>query len=389
MLGVIYLIAEMASFRKREAAPPPSHSVHTPGEGGLDASHGQALRLVGSDHAKAADTRREDHQIYLCPSNKVERSSSDNCCSSKTNTSTDSGLERCSTHTDIESKHTNTHHEGAGIYADLTIEVLNEPSVHSSDTQGLISEAGNERGDTPSNPKQHINRRASITNSQEDQHSTNAQACVGGPGGDQTCRGITPNACRADSGALTIEGLSLDGDPGAQAPPSLSQAWASEALSEAQTQSLRLLQSLGAGGEVRPYRELGQREGMPGAFCKNLLLRDRRGAYYLLVFAEARRADLRRLRGPLGAYRSLSFAGPTEVADLLGCVPGGVSPLGVLHDTNSKVKVVLDEDLIQEELLNFHPLDPSTTTLVPPQILLAYMRHFQHDPLVIPLPAEG
>ena len=71
------------------------------------------------------------------------------------------------------------------------------------------------------------------------------------------------------------------------------------------------------------------RGDMPGAHCKNLFLKDKKGALWLVVCLEDRRIDMKALSGLLGAAR-LSFGQPELLARRLGVTPGSVTPFAVI-----------------------------------------------------------
>jgi Ala-tRNA(Pro) deacylase len=103
-------------------------------------------------------------------------------------------------------------------------------------------------------------------------------------------------------------------------------------------------------------------EGIPGAHCKNLFLRNKKGNHHYLVVAEcAKRVDLKALAKVFHDDR-LSFASDERMRRFLGLQPGAVSPFGLLQDEKKEVIVVLDEDLRTAEAVSFHP-NVNTATL--------------------------
>ena len=102
--------------------------------------------------------------------------------------------------------------------------------------------------------------------------------------------------------------------------------------------------------------------GIPGAHCKNLFLRNKKGNHHYLVIAEcSKRVDLRAL-AKLFQDDRLSFASDERMMRYLGLLPGAVSPFGLLKDEKREVIVVLDEDLASAEAVSFHP-NVNTATL--------------------------
>lgn len=96
-------------------------------------------------------------------------------------------------------------------------------------------------------------------------------------------------------------------------------------------------------------------EGISGAHCKNLFLRNKKGnRHYLVVLESSKRADLKALERQLGEDR-LSFASSERLMRYLGLEVGAVSPFGLLNDSRKEVRVVIDQDLKNAEGVNFHP----------------------------------
>lgn len=96
-------------------------------------------------------------------------------------------------------------------------------------------------------------------------------------------------------------------------------------------------------------------EGIAGAHCKNLFLRNKKGnRHYLLIIEHTKRADLRTLTQQLGEDR-LSFASAERLMRYLGLEEGAVSPFGLINDSQKEVQVIIDKDLQEAEQVNFHP----------------------------------
>ncbi len=96
-------------------------------------------------------------------------------------------------------------------------------------------------------------------------------------------------------------------------------------------------------------------EGIAGAHCKNLFLRNKKGnRHYLLIIEHTKRADLRILTQQLGEDR-LSFASAERLMRYLGLEEGAVSPFGLINDSQKEVQLVIDKDLQEAEQVNFHP----------------------------------
>ena len=91
---------------------------------------------------------------------------------------------------------------------------------------------------------------------------------------------------------------------------------------------------------------------LEGVGCKNLFLIDKK-EYYLVILEENKKANLKEI-GKLVSKTHLSFVREKELYDILGLIPGSVSPFGIINDKENKVTLIIDEELKNKKLL-FHP----------------------------------
>jgi Ala-tRNA(Pro) deacylase len=105
------------------------------------------------------------------------------------------------------------------------------------------------------------------------------------------------------------------------------------------------------------------RGALPGHHIKNLFLRNKKEAMWLVVALEDRAVDLKRLGEVLGAGR-LSFGSPERLRTHLGVEPGSVTPFALVNDTAHKVTLVLDRGLLEGGPVNAHPLTNTMTTAI-------------------------
>lgn len=108
-----------------------------------------------------------------------------------------------------------------------------------------------------------------------------------------------------------------------------------------------------------------------GAHVKNLFLRNQKKTeYWLVTVSDEKRVDLSALGKLFNA--KLSFASHDDLRAMLGVEPGSVTPLAILNDKQSRVKLIFDENIIAEEFINIHPME-NTSTIT---IKLSDLRHF-------------
>ena len=100
----------------------------------------------------------------------------------------------------------------------------------------------------------------------------------------------------------------------------------------------------------------------PEANGKNLFLRDdKKRNYYIITVKGDKRVDLKEFRKKNNT-RPLSFASEDDLMNIMNLIPGSVTPLGVLNNKETKVKVFIDEDFVKSPgLIGIHPNDNTAT----------------------------
>ena len=93
----------------------------------------------------------------------------------------------------------------------------------------------------------------------------------------------------------------------------------------------------------------------PEADAKNLFVRDDKKLHYYMITVQGnKRVDLKQFRKQHG-LRNLSFASADDLMEIMGLIPGAVTPLGLLNDQERKVELYLDAAFA--ELISIHPND--------------------------------
>jgi Ala-tRNA(Pro) deacylase len=125
---------------------------------------------------------------------------------------------------------------------------------------------------------------------------------------------------------------------------------------------------------------------LPGGHVKNLFLRNKKGAMWLVVAEEDRQIDLKALGERLGAGR-VSFGSADRLMQYLGVLPGSVTPFGLINDRGREVQIVLDKALMDHDPINVHPLTNDRTTAISPRDLLTFIEACGHKPQILDLGA--
>jgi Ala-tRNA(Pro) deacylase len=126
-----------------------------------------------------------------------------------------------------------------------------------------------------------------------------------------------------------------------------------------------------------------------GAHTKNLFLKDKKDAIFLVTTLEDAVLDLKRLHKRIGASGRLSFGRAELLLETLGVIPGAVTPFGLINDREGRVNVVLDAALMANPIVNCHPLVNTATTSISGTDLIAFVRATGHQPRIVVLAGGG
>ncbi|MGZ5827495.1 MAG: prolyl-tRNA synthetase associated domain-containing protein [Xanthobacteraceae bacterium] len=121
---------------------------------------------------------------------------------------------------------------------------------------------------------------------------------------------------------------------------------------------------------------------IPGGHTKNLFLKDKKGAHFLVVAPEDAKIALKDLHRLLGATGRFSFASADAMRALLGVEPGSVTPFVAINASSLPVQIVLDAALFEHATLNFHPLVNTMTTAIASEDLMKFLLATGHDPRI-------
>ncbi len=119
-----------------------------------------------------------------------------------------------------------------------------------------------------------------------------------------------------------------------------------------------------------------------GGHTKNLFVKDKKGALFLLTALEDAAIELKSLHRLLGASGRFSFGSPELLRATLGVEPGAVTPLAVMNDRAGRVSIALDAELMRHEIINCHPLVNTMTLSMAAADLLRFLEVTGHRPRI-------
>ncbi len=123
--------------------------------------------------------------------------------------------------------------------------------------------------------------------------------------------------------------------------------------------------------------------------CKNLFLCNRQKTdFYLLLMPDDKPFRTKDLSAQIGSAR-LSFADAEAMEHLLGVTPGSVSVLGLMHDAEHAVRLLIDEDLLKEPFFGCHPCINTSSLRFSTQALTEMLLPtLGYTPTVVRLPSS-
>lgn len=130
-------------------------------------------------------------------------------------------------------------------------------------------------------------------------------------------------------------------------------------------------------------------KSLNAVICKNLFLSNRQEtAFYLLMMPADKPFKTKYLSSQLGVSR-LSFGKESYMERYLDNTPGSASILGLMNDTDHRVQLVMDGDVLRREYLGCHPcINTSSLRLKMTDVTEKLIPALRHTPIVVELPWE-
>ena len=123
--------------------------------------------------------------------------------------------------------------------------------------------------------------------------------------------------------------------------------------------------------------------------CKNLFLcNQNKTQFHLLLMPGEKRFQTKVFSRLIGSSR-LSFAPEEHMEALLGLTPGSVTVLGLMNDTEGRVALYIDKDLLSEEHMGCHPcINTSSVKIRTEDLIQKLLPAMGHGYSVVELPWE-
>lgn len=104
-------------------------------------------------------------------------------------------------------------------------------------------------------------------------------------------------------------------------------------------------------------------EGMNGVPSKTMFMAGKKDRnFYLFVLDDSKKLDIKKINDIIGD--KLHFGKEEHLKEKMNLVPGMVSIFGLLNNKEHDIKVYLDNALLNEEKITFHPNDNTATIFI-------------------------
>lgn len=133
--------------------------------------------------------------------------------------------------------------------------------------------------------------------------------------------------------------------------------------------------------------EIDRALGDNTTICKNLFLCNRQETdFYLLLMPGDKPFKTKDLSAQIHSAR-LSFAKPEYMEKYLDITPGSVSVLGLMNDSEKKVQLLIDEDVMKEPYFGCHPcINTSSLKFTTEDLMQKIISALEHEPVTVTLP---
>ena len=128
-------------------------------------------------------------------------------------------------------------------------------------------------------------------------------------------------------------------------------------------------------------------EALEAVICKNLFLCNRQETdFYLLMMPGDKPFKTKDLSAQIESSR-LSFASPEYMEKFLDVTPGSVSVMGLMNDTEHRVNLLIDEDVLGHVCVGCHPCINTSSLRIPTEEMVEkVIPALGHPPRIVKLP---
>ena len=121
--------------------------------------------------------------------------------------------------------------------------------------------------------------------------------------------------------------------------------------------------------------------------CKNLFLCNRQKTqFYLLMMPGDKPFKTKDLSKQINSAR-LSFAEAEFMEEYLDITPGAVSVMGLMHDSQNHVQLLIDKPVLESEYLGCHPcVNTSSIKIKTADVFEKFLPAVHHEAIIVDMP---
>ena len=125
-------------------------------------------------------------------------------------------------------------------------------------------------------------------------------------------------------------------------------------------------------------------ESLGARICKNLFLANRqRTKFYMLMIPEHKVFRSSDISKQAGSSR-LHFAESEYMEERVGCSSGSASVMGLMNDTDHRVQLLVDDDVINSEYVGCHPcINTSSLRIKSEDVFGKFVKATGHDFIIV------
>ena len=126
-------------------------------------------------------------------------------------------------------------------------------------------------------------------------------------------------------------------------------------------------------------------EGIEGVRTKTMFLTNKKKRnFYLVIMDDAKRLDMDVFK-EIVEEKQIKMASAETLNDKMMLPPGVVSPFGLLNNEDKDIHVYVDQEIVSEERMSFHPNTNEKTIFVNTEDLFTFLKEIGYEPHVIEL----
>lgn len=126
-------------------------------------------------------------------------------------------------------------------------------------------------------------------------------------------------------------------------------------------------------------------EGHEGVRTKSMFLTDRKKKnFYLVILDDYKRLDMDRFKDIVGE-KKVKMASENSLMEKMKLPAGTVSPFGLLNNEDHDIKFFIDKEIVDEEIMTFHPNINEKTLFLKTKDLFKYLDNIGYEVNIIEL----